>query len=345
MTTKNTLYRPPKRRLISPAGVGYLLGAVVFSVAMALLSWSTALTKEPTGVAELRLRLTAEATAGAPDEAPVTYIPWYPPGTSPGTLPAVSSLPPARREAPFTLMPDAPMLPSAEGFISLLGEPAGNAGMWIRSAYDNTAGLMAGPWVPRNVVTSPDGLRLDVTATGDRETPYEIAEVQSRLFYGYGRYEVVMRPARGSGLVSTFFTYVGPAQGSSHEEIDFEFLGRDTTSVHLNYWHNGRHGAAADIELPFDAAEADHLYAFDWKPEGVFWYVDGRLVYQTEPGDPNLPRGASKILMSNWTGRLPKWHGRADFGDSASAHYACVSFTPLGQNTRRCSDVFQLPKR
>jgi endo-1,3-1,4-beta-glycanase ExoK len=113
--------------------------------------------------------------------------------------------------------------------------------------------------------------------------------------YGYGRYETIMRPAKGSGLVSAFFTYTGPYFGKPHDEIDIEFVGKDTSIVELNYFHKGKTGSSARIKLPFDASEQDHLYAFDWKPEGISWYVDGKLIYQTPVNDPHLPKNAGRL--------------------------------------------------
>ena len=36
----------------------------------------------------------------------------------------------------------------------------------------------------------------------------------------YGRYEVVIQPARGEGVVTGFFSYTGPYYGTRHDEID-----------------------------------------------------------------------------------------------------------------------------
>jgi len=283
--------------------------------------------------------VTATVIQRDPDRQQVLE-PWTPLETATQSANTIASS--ALREGPFTLEPDALMTPSAGGFISLLGDGL-NETLFERSAHSNDDSFQAGDWVPENVFSAADGARLDVTATGDRRRPYDLAEVRTRQLYGYGRYEVIMRPARGSGLVSSFFTYTGPYRGDPHDEIDIEFLGEDTTAIHFNYFRNGDRGHYASFALPFDAADADHLYAFDWKPEGLFWYVDGKLLYQTEPGDLGLPRAAAKIYFSNWTGKrkLMKWHGRPDFGDRGSAYYSCVSFTPLGQNTRRCSDIFR----
>lgn len=277
----------------------------------------------------------------APASTAEALVPWRaaPPA---GSMATSTAPPPRRRDGPFTLMPDAPQLRSGPAFISLLGDAVNDKQFWL-SNHANDGSFQGGDWKAANVVGSADGMELVVAETGNKAKPYSLSEVQTHGFYGYGRYEVVMRPSKGSGLVSSFFTYTGPYHGDPHDEIDIEFLGADTTAIHLNYYHFGKHGKSAIFQLPFDAAEADHLYAFDWKPEGIFWYVDGRLIYNTLPGDPQVPRTAGKILFSNWTGtkQMQAWHGKPNFGREASAHYSCISYTPLGENTRRCSDVFR----
>jgi hypothetical protein len=41
---------------------------------------------------------------------------------------------------------------------------------------------------------------------------------------------------------------------------------------------------------------------------------------------------------------MSAWHGKPTFESGASAHYSCVSFSPIGEDTRACSDLF-LPRR
>jgi len=310
---------------------GAIVAAVVLAFALCVAIFS-ALRPDPDNSAPSANRLPAPLVA---DMAPV--IPW-----KPATAVNEQKKIPARREGPYTLMADAPLLESDGAFISVLGNGLTPERFYI-SQHSNDKGFQGGDWVRENVSEGPDGLRLDVTPTGDPKKPYALAEVQMLGTYGYGRYETIMRPAKGSGLVSAFFTYTGPYFGKPHDEIDIEFVGKDTSIVELNYFHQGKTGSSARIKLPFDAAEEDHLYAFDWKPEGISWYVDGKLIYQTPPNDPQLPKNAGRVVISNWTGKkeLQQWHGAPDFGDRGSAYYSCISFTPLGENTRRCSDVFQ----
>ena len=246
------------------------------------------------------------------------------------------------REGPYSLKPATGVDASGGAFITLLGNSLSDDRFYV-SQHANDNSFQGGDWHPENVVAGPDGVRLDVTRTGNPAKPFALAEAQVTGTYGYGRYEVIMRPAKGSGLVSTFFIFTGPPFGDPHDEIDIEFVGRDTDIVEFNYFRKGKTGHNARIKLPFDAALEDHLYAFDWTPDGIRWYIDGKLYYQTPEGDTNLPEKPGRIYFSNWTGipQLRQWHGDPDFGERGSAYYSCISFTPLGENSRRCADIYR----
>ncbi len=67
---------------------------------------------------------------------------------------------------------------------------------WNGSAFD-----------PDNVRFGDDGAKLVIQKRRTKGLKYASAELQRKGFYGYGRYEAVMRAAAGSGLVSSFFTH------------------------------------------------------------------------------------------------------------------------------------------
>ncbi|WP_162173771.1 family 16 glycosylhydrolase [Hyphomonas johnsonii] len=261
------------------------------------------------------------------------------------TVPAIPSPAPPRRTILIKPRPPVPVISKSPGFITLLGD-AQNDAFFYQSSYSNPTGHYGGDWSPRNITNTAEGADLEVRRTPSRSGPFTGAEMKTLKTYGYGRYEVVMRPAKGSGLVSSFFTYTGAYQGTAHDEIDIEFLGKDTSRVHFNYFRKGRRGEFATFDLPFDAAEADHVYAFEWTPDRITWFVDGKPYYSTPAGDKRLPKTAGNIVFNAWTGKpdMQGWHGKPDFESGAAAHYSCVSFSPYGQESRSCSDLF-LPQR
>lgn len=155
-------------------------------------------------------------------------------------------------------------------------------------------------------------------------TGYLGAEYRTDNVYSYGYYEVCMKPAKGSGLVSSFFTYTNNPRW---DEIDIEFLGKDTTKVQFNYYIDGVGGHEKLYDLGFDASSEFHVYAFDWKSNSITWYVDGKAVYTATESIPEYPQ---QIMMNIWncTG-IDEWTGPLDESAlPATASYKWVAYVP-----------------
>ncbi len=198
-----------------------------------------------------------------------------------------------------------------------------------------------GPWKIENIIQAPDRLILKVIAGKDGQRP-SMAEMQTRQKYHYGRYEVIMRPSTESGVVSTFFTYTGPWAGDPKDEIDIEFVGKRPKTVEYNYWKNARKGAYSRESLDFDISSGLNLYAFEWHPDEIIWFVNGEEHYRSPRDASRIPSHAGNIFISAWTGveGMYAWTGPARFEESAQAEYACVSFTPFDGDSYSCSDLW-----
>jgi beta-glucanase (GH16 family) len=70
-----------------------------------------------------------------------------------------------------------------------------------------------------------DGATFTVARSGDAPT------VQSNFYMLFGRLEVVMKAARGMGIVSSAIL-----QSEALDEIDWEFIGQNTNRVFTNYF-------------------------------------------------------------------------------------------------------------
>jgi endo-1,3-1,4-beta-glycanase ExoK len=190
-----------------------------------------------------------------------------------------------------------------------------------------------------NVGFRPDHVKLDqerITLNLDDEDsygfPFTSGEYRTRRVFGYGRYDVRMKVPRQSGIISSFFIYTGPADGTPHDEIDIEFLGRDTRKVQFNYHSAGQGGNEKLHDLGFDAADDFHDYGFEWRADFIAWFVDGvEVVRLTEDmtGVP-IPTHRGKIMMNLWTGtpEVEDWLGPFAFAEPLRAHYKDVRFTP-----------------
>ncbi|MFD2740017.1 family 16 glycosylhydrolase [Sulfitobacter aestuarii] len=199
-------------------------------------------------------------------------------------------------------------------------------------------------WKRQQIDRTDEGaLRLSVAPAPEAaEKDFWGAEVQYKMRSHYGRYEVVMTAARGNGVISSFFTYTGPHFDDPHDEIDFEFLGRDTTKVWVTRFADGARLPGRWVDLPFDAADAPHLYAFEWLPDRIVWYVDNKEIFRVTEAQTTLPVTPGRIHMSIWGGGEAQrdWSGVASDDTRTAATYECVSYVPMGQKARQCSDSY-----
>ena len=135
-------------------------------------------------------------------------------------------------------------------------------------------------------------------------------EMRTYGYYGYGDYQVRMKPAKKDGTASTFFVCTGeydlnPITNEKNpwDEIDIEFLGQDTTKVQFNYFVNGVGEHEYMYDLGFDASEEFHNYGFRWAEDYITWFVDDKPVYRLEASEGKpMPAASGRILTNYWCG-------------------------------------------
>ena len=172
------------------------------------------------------------------------------------------------------------------------------------------------------------------------EYDYTAGEARTQNYYGYGDYEVSMKPSSNPGTASTFFICTGPYDikyvldengdfvldengqrigvENPHDEIDIEFLGNDTTHVQFNFFVDGKGGNEYMYDLGFDASEEFHEYGFRWTETSITWFVDNVPVYMVTTDASvktasnvkvaeKLPSTAGRILTNYWCGNEDAW--------------------------------------
>ncbi len=133
---------------------------------------------------------------------------------------------------------------------------------------------------------------------------------RGRAAWTYGRIEVRAKLPSGRGtwpaiwMLGTNMSAVGwPACG----EIDImEYVGHDPGVVHANvhtrgYNHARGNGRGARVNVP-DAEQAFHLYAVEWTPEKLEFFVDDRKYFTLEndgTGVDSWPFDAPQYLILN----------------------------------------------
>ena len=190
-----------------------------------------------------------------------------------------------------------------------------------------------------NQLTPPHGVNQVLDDRPGVGRPYSCGELQSNEFYGYGTYEVRLRSIDAPGVVTGFFVYTGPPHGAGkrHDEIDFEFMGRSPGQVQLNYFVAGRGGHERNIDLGFDAAKTINDYAFQWTPDAIRWFVNGKLVHEVKrKPDEAWPFEPGKIYLSIFAAiGMEGWTGRFQYpGHPLVATYEHVAFTALGESCK-----------
>ena len=179
-------------------------------------------------------------------------------------------------------------------------------------------------WYKEN--TSFDGGVLNLTIDQDHSGKYNYsgAEYRTADTYHYGYYETSMQAIKNDGVVSSFFTYTGPSENNPWDEIDVEILGKDTTKAQFNYYTNGVGKHEYMYDLGFDASEGFHTYGFDWQPDHITWYVDGKAVYTAYS---NIPSTAGRIMMNVWPGTgVDEWLNHYNGNTPLTARYQWVTY-------------------
>ena len=204
--------------------------------------------------------------------------------------------------------------------------------IWQKADWNN-GDPFYNAWCPDQVSFSGNKMILKLEQKVCHAKTHASGEYRTLSSYGHGRYTVRMQASDVNGTISSMFTYTGSFEGTEHDEIDIEILGKDPTKLQLNYWRNG-HEHPHTVELGFDASEAMHTYTFEWTPDSITWYVDGVLVHSvSENGLSNndsLPINAGKIMMNLWAAiGVESWSGAYTDGTEANASYEFVQYEEL----------------
>lgn len=144
--------------------------------------------------------------------------------------------------------------------------------------------------------------------------PYSGAEYRTKASYTYGRFEVRMKSAPSSGMLTSFFTYhdSSPFSVSNWNEIDIEAMGRYSNETQFNTITPGQVNHVYRQPLKFNPHIAFHIYAFEWTPAYVAWFVDGYEVYRQTASHISTLSREQKIMMNIWQPTAVAWAGGFD---------------------------------
>ena len=116
----------------------------------------------------------------------------------------------------------------------------------------------------------------------------------------YGKFEARIKVPYGQGVWPAFWMMgEGAARWPDRGEIDImENIGREPSTVHGTIHgpgYSGSKGIGAPFVLPPGQRFSDdfHIYAVEWEPNAIRWYVDGKQYQSVSPA--NLPAGTKWV--------------------------------------------------
>lgn len=162
--------------------------------------------------------------------------------------------------------------------------------MMSSSVWNTTAG---------KIEYNDDGAEFTINAKGDSPT------VKTRFYIFFGQLEVIMKAAPGQGVVSSIVLL-----SDALDEIDWEWIGGNTTHVQSNFFAKGKPNFKNAIWHPVSNPQEEwHNYTVNWQEDKIEWYIDTQLIrtltYDEAEGGKTFPQTPSDIRLGIWAGGDP----------------------------------------
>ncbi|KAJ5948288.1 hypothetical protein N7466_001303 [Penicillium verhagenii] len=197
--------------------------------------------------------------------------------------------------------------------------------------FDFTQSLDQWTTTAGTVDTGSNGAVFTVAKQGDAPT------IETDFYIFFGEVSVVMKAAPGTGIVSSLVF-----ESDDLDEIDWEALGGDSTTIETNYFGKGDTTTynRATWDAVSDPQDTWHTYTVSWQKDATTWSIDGNVVrtltYDDATSGTRYPQTPMRIRIGIWAGGDPtngegtiEWAGgETDYSDAPFSMYVkSVSIT------------------
>jgi hypothetical protein len=175
---------------------------------------------------------------------------------------------------------------------------------WSVSTWGNDSRVHSA----QNVAIEDGILSLKLSGSQPGQKPVCAEITSKRSDFRYGSYRASIKTSRTAGGVVGWFTY----RDSPLNEIDVEMLTKDNSDLHFTLHHIQTSVDYKLVKLSFDPSAAFHEYRFDWYPDKVAYFVDGK---PTATLTKKIPDMEARIMLNHWSGNIEGWGGPAPSQD------------------------------
>ena len=136
----------------------------------------------------------------------------------------------------------------------------------------------------------------------------------NKFSFRYGYAEMRARVPSGTGLWPAFWLL--PVALDQYDEqkwppeIDvFEVLGQEPSRAYMTNWYGTWPGSVSLKQGSYfihntDFSQGFHIYAVEWTPTGITWYIDDQICFESTSGVPQeeMYLLATLAVGGNWPG-------------------------------------------
>ncbi len=154
-------------------------------------------------------------------------------------------------------------------------------------------------------------IRSQKRPMGGRQYTSGLVSTYGKFAITYGRFEICTRLSKGQGILSAQTLMPINKSGSWSPQIDIaELLGHEPNKIHMlhQYGTVDKHKHYGGVYVGPDFSNDFHIFAVEWEPDEIRWYVDGAMRFSTKDNIPHMPMNIILIteVGGEWAGSPTK---------------------------------------